>query len=328
MPNRSKEPAHQKAGSFALNPDNGIITVDTHHVRPNLDASHFIVDNGRVAIVDTGTALGLPYLLTALQDLEIELSAVDYVLLTHIHLDHAGGVGLLLSKLPNAKLIVHPRGARHMIDPAKLVAATIEVYGESFFKSTYGPVVPVAAERVISSDDGYLLTVGNRKISVWYTPGHALHHQVFVDHQANVVIAGDAFGVSYREFDVNGRAFIMPATTPSHFNPEQMIASIERITAWQPKAIYVTHYSRISEVPRLADELKSAISRWAEITKSVYAAGGKYVDLKSAISADVMHSLNQHNDIRSTADRLDLLSMDIELDTQGLWHWVSNLAGS
>src|SRR5206468_1273844 len=113
--------------------DNGIFAVETRYLRPGLDASHLIVDSGRAAFVDTGAASSIPHLLAALERLDIGRDQVDYVLLTHIHLDHAGGAGQLMQALPNARAVIHPRGARHMIDPAKLIAGSQKVYGEQKF---------------------------------------------------------------------------------------------------------------------------------------------------------------------------------------------------
>jgi glyoxylase-like metal-dependent hydrolase (beta-lactamase superfamily II) len=317
------KPASQQAGFFVANADPGIITVDTHHVRPKLDASHLIIDGGRVAIVDTGTALGVPYILAALAELDIEPHAVDYILLTHIHLDHAGGAGALLKHLPNANVMVHPRGARHLVDPSRLIAATIEVYGKEFFAATYGNVVPIAAERVISSDDGHEFTLGNRTLSVWHSPGHAIHHQVFVDQFARVIIAGDAFGVSYRELDFAGKAFIIPATTPSQLDPPAMMASIERIAQWHPQAVYVTHYSRLTEIKRLTADLIAGIQRWSELTRQVKQQQGDLSTLKAVLSGDIQRELAIHSNPSFAAQGLELLTMDIDLDAQGLWHWVN-----
>jgi len=311
------------AGFFVANPDDGIFTVDTHHIRSHLDAGHFIVDHGRVAIVDTGTALGVPHLLAALDALHLSRDQVDWILLTHIHLDHAGGAGELLRHLPNATVAVHPRGARHLVDPTKLVAATIEVYGDEFFKNLYGAVVPVPADRVVACEDDTELSLGHRRIAVWHTPGHALHHQVYVDQFARVILAGDAFGVSYREFDLADKQFIMPATTPSQLDPPAMIASIQRICAYNPKAVYVTHYSRLHHVAVLGEELIELVHQFTACAIRMHQAGGTPADLKQSLESIVFERLDRFGDQQTTARRRQLLDLDLELDAQGLWHWVT-----
>src|SRR5262245_33813816 len=133
--------------------DHGITAIDTHYVRPCLDASHLIVEGDRAAFVDTGTHFSVPHLLAALDWMNIAREQVEYVLLTHVHLDHAGGAGLLLRSLPRARAVVHPRGARHLADPAKLIAGSKEVYGEQKFLELYGEIVPIAAERLVVAED-------------------------------------------------------------------------------------------------------------------------------------------------------------------------------
>ena len=121
---------------------NGIIAFDAGYVRPVLAAIHLIVENSRVAFVDTGSNDALPNALTALDRLGFDVSAVDYVILTHIHLDHAGGAGSMMAIFPNARLVVHPRGAKHMAEPAKLVAGVTQVYGADYVSRVYGEIVP------------------------------------------------------------------------------------------------------------------------------------------------------------------------------------------
>ncbi|HEV2211913.1 MAG TPA: MBL fold metallo-hydrolase, partial [Gammaproteobacteria bacterium] len=207
----------------------GITAVDTDYVRPRLDASHIIVRGGRAAFVDTGTTHSVPCLLAALRSKDVAPTDVDYVFLTHVHLDHAGGAGELMRHLPNAKVLVHPRGAAHVVDPAKLIAGTQAVYGEAEFARLYGEIPPIPKERVIEAPDGLLVRLGGSELLLIHTPGHALHHYSIVDPTSDSVFTGDTFGISYRVFDTAKGPFIFPATTPVHFDPEQAHASLHRI---------------------------------------------------------------------------------------------------
>src|SRR5262249_7769502 len=156
------------------------------------------------------------------------------VLLTHVHLDHAGGAGLLLQSLPNARAVIHPRGARHLIDPAKLIAGSIEVYGEQKFRELYGDIVPISQERVWIAEDGLRVTLGgSRELELIHTPGHALHHYCIVDRAAQAIFSGDTFGVSYREFDTARGEFIFPTTTPVHFDPVALHGSVDRLMSYR-----------------------------------------------------------------------------------------------
>jgi glyoxylase-like metal-dependent hydrolase (beta-lactamase superfamily II) len=187
----------------------GVFAVDTEHVRPQADASYLIVDGGRAAFVDTGTHRSVPNLLAALTALDIDVERVDYVLLTHVHLDHAGGAGTLMASLPQARIVVHPRGAPHLTDPAKLVAGTKTVYGDEVFAALFGDALPIPAERITTVEDGERLAFGARTLEFLHTPGHALHHLCILDRDTRELFTGDTFGVSYRESDTAAGPFIL-----------------------------------------------------------------------------------------------------------------------
>lgn len=192
----------------------GVHAVDSGYGRPQLAAIHVVVQDGRAAIVDTGSNASVPRVLGALAALGVAPDAVDWVMLTHIHLDHAGGAGSLMCALPAAKLLVHPRGVRHMADPSRLWEATSAVYGAERAFELYGRLVPVPAERIVPATDGLELQLGCRTFRVFDTPGHARHHICIWDASAHAFFTGDTFGLSYRELDADGRSFIVPTTTP------------------------------------------------------------------------------------------------------------------
>ena len=191
----------------------GITAVDIEYVRPGMAAAHIIEQDGRAAFVDTGTTHSVPYLLAALDELHIEPAAVDFVFLTHVHLDHAGGAGALIQALPNARAVLHPRGAAHLVDPAKLIAAVKVVYGEAAYRQLYGELVPLPKERILVTQDLERMSLAGRQLEIVHTPGHALHHQVIVDLQHSGIFSGDTFGLSYREMDTANGAFICRRVT-------------------------------------------------------------------------------------------------------------------
>ncbi len=300
----------------------GISAIDTGFVRPRFDASHLIVREGRAAFVDTGTRLSVPRLLAALDDLGIDVEQVDYVLLTHIHLDHAGGAGDLMGHLPHARCVVHPRGARHLAAPERLVEGTLAVYGEAVFARYYGGVQPIPEERILSVDDGAHLQLGASTLCFLHTPGHALHHLCIVDEDTRVIFAGDTFGISYRELDTVSGEFIFPATTPVHFDPEAAHASIDRLMAQQPRAIYLTHYSRVTDLERLASDLHRGLRAFVAIAKSCAEASDRLACIKAAMRDYLAGRLDEHG-YEGGADAIDqVLGMDIDLNAQGLLVWL------
>src|ERR1041384_3769934 len=245
----------------------GIIAVDTEYVRPQMDASHVIVADGQAAIVDTGPNGAVPLVLAALEKLQVSADAVDFLFLTHVHLDHAGGAGALMRALPNAVCVVHPRGAPHMIDPARLIAGTRAVYGDALYAKLYGEILPVARERVTVTRDGQIFELAGRGFECVHTPGHALHHQAIVDHGANGIFTGDTFGLSYREFDTARGPWITPTTTPTQFDPAQLKASIVRLMQFRPRRLYLTHYSEVGDCSRLANDMYDAIDQFVVIAR-------------------------------------------------------------
>ena len=326
----------------------GIFAVDSGYVRPRFDAIHLIVDDGRAAIVDTGTTHSVPRVLDALAELGVPREAVDWVVLTHVHLDHAGGAGALLQHLPNARLTVHPRGARHMIDPARLWAGTVAVYGRDAAEQAYGKIVPVPAERIVETGEGASITLSGRRLDFIDTPGHARHHVVVRDSASSHLFAGDMFGISYRDFDVEGRAFIFPSSTPVQFDPLNTIDSIGRMLALSPEAIYLTHWSQVRDIPRLGRQLIRLTQAYARVATDARDAVMRDLpklhsmqtrdsfpfeapEARAALEAKIGDALKRLylEELRAHGTGLDdaaissLLAMDIELNAAGLVDWLA-----
>lgn len=300
----------------------GIHIIDTGFVRPCFDAAYLIVENGRAAFVDCGTNHALPRMLAALDDVGLTPADVDWLILTHVHLDHAGGAGELMACLPNAKLVVHPRGARHMIDPSQLWAGASAVYGEDVMESTYGRLRPIPAERVVVASDGHVVDLAGRAMHCLDTPGHARHHLTVHDVRANVCFTGDVFGLSYREFDNANGPFILPTTSPVQFDPEALHASLHRLVALQPAAMYLTHYGRIEDIPRLADDLHAQIDAMVAIAQTVHGKQDRHAALVEALTDLYFARAIAHGWTQGREALVALLSMDIELNAQGLEVWL------
>ncbi|MGO8857717.1 MAG: MBL fold metallo-hydrolase [Steroidobacteraceae bacterium] len=301
----------------------GIIAIDTEFVRRRMDASHLIVDDGHAAFVDTGTFFSVPNLLAALAAQGLEVDAVDYILLTHVHLDHAGGVGRLAAALPRARVLVHPRGLSHIVDPSILAAATKAVYGEARFAQEYGEVSGVPPERIEAVEDGRRIRVGHRTWELIYTPGHALHHLCIVDRDTAEVFTGDTFGVSYRELDTAAGEFIFPTTSPSQFDPQQLHASIDRILEYKPKSAYLTHYSRVGHVDELALDLHSDIDAFVRIARTVADAPDKAERMTPMLFDHLSARLATRGFMGDAAEQHAVLDGDIALNAAGLALWLA-----
>jgi len=289
------------------------------------DASHLIVEGGRGAFVDTGTNDSVPVLLDGLQQQDLDPGDVDYVFLTHIHLDHAGGAGLLMQNLPNARCVIHPRGAPHMVNPERLIAGTIGVYGEERTREMYGDLVPVEESRVVVAEDEAWFDLNGRAMQALHTEGHARHHYVLNDPGSCGVFTGDNFGISYRELDTVNGEFIFPTTTPASFDPEEAHKSVDRIMACNPEQLYLTHYSRVRDLDRLADDMHKGIDAYVEIALANKESPDRGARIQDAMDTHLSTRLIDHG-FRGERDAIwSVLQIDIVLNAQGLVSWLERL---
>ena len=302
----------------------GIYALDAGYLRPRLAAVYLLVERGRVAVVDTATNACLPRVLAALQVLDLSPASVDYVFLTHIHLDHAGGAGAMMRSFPEARLVVHPRGARHMADPTPLFAAVQAVYGEAKARQLYGELLPVPVERILATADGYSLDLGGRALMCLDTPGHARHHLSLLDTRSGGVFAGEAFGISLRELDIEGRSSILPAIAPTQFDPAAMRASVERILSYRPPALYLAHFGRIREIPRLGGDLLRLIEAQVALAERERDAGPERGTRLLAGLWALVETEAARRGWRLTTEALHaLLDEYLELDAQALDGWLT-----
>lgn len=303
-------------------PEHGIHTIDTGYVRPRFDAAYLVVENGRGAFIDCGTNHSVPVLLAALDQAGLAPADVDWLILTHVHLDHAGGAGTLLRQLPNARLVAHPRAAPHMVDPARLVAGATAVYGEAEFARHYGELVRVPAERVVVAADGHVVDLAGRPLRCIDTPGHARHHLCVWDARSRSWFTGDTFGLSYRELDSARGPFILPTSSPVQFEPEAMQSSIARMLAAAPSAMYLTHFGRVEDVARLAAELHEQVDAMVSLAQACDGQPDRHRALVAALSEYYLERAQAHGVALDDAAVLQLLAMDIELNAQGLETWL------
>jgi glyoxylase-like metal-dependent hydrolase (beta-lactamase superfamily II) len=302
----------------------GITAIDTDLLRPYFDASHLIVEGGRGAFVDCGVNSSVPLLLATLRQKNIAAEDVDYLFLTHVHLDHAGGAGVLMQALPNAKAVLHPRGAPHMIDPARLIKGAQAVYGEDEYFRQYGDIQAIPADRVIVADDGQEFSFGGRILQSVYTEGHARHHHCFFDPAAQSIFSGDSFGLSYRELDTAKGEFIYPTTTPVHFDPPEAHKAIDRIMGFGPKQIFLTHYSAVSDLQRLAGDLHRRIDDFVAMTLAHANDENRTAAIHDSMYAYFAAELAEHGFQGSDDEVREIVGMDVALNTMGLEFWLDH----
>jgi len=300
----------------------GIHTIDTAFQRDHFDAAYLIVQDGRGAFVDCGTTHSLPNLLACVAQAGLTPADIDWLIVTHVHLDHAGGAGALMQQLPNARLVVHPRGAQHMIDPTRLIAGATAVYGEAEIARSYGQIEPVPAGRVVVAEDGHRVLLAGRELVCVDTPGHARHHFCVWDANSRSWFTGDTFGLSYRELDHAGGAFIIPTSSPVQFEPEAMHASIQQLMQKSPEGMYLTHYGRVEGTARLAQELHAQIDAMVAIAQRCNGEPQRHHLLVDALGALYVARLRLQGSPLDASEVLRVLAMDIELNAQGLACWL------
>ncbi len=303
----------------------GITTIDAGYVRPGIAAMHMMVEDGRAAFFDTGTSLSLPRVLKVLEVKGLGPESVDYVVPTHVHLDHAGGAGAMMQRFPRARLVIHPRGERHMVDPGKLVAGTIAVYGEAKTRALYGDVVPVPEDRVLVAEEGFQLDLQGRILDFVDTPGHARHHFCIIDRRHRGIFSGDTLGISYRVFDTARGPFLFPTTTPVQFEPDALHHSIDRLMATDPKTIYLTHFGPVEATPQLIDDLRRHLREFVRIglgAADACADEEREAMLTDQVTDYLLEQARRHGCRLSDREIRAHLAMDAKLNAQGINIWL------
>jgi glyoxylase-like metal-dependent hydrolase (beta-lactamase superfamily II) len=302
--------------------EHGIHAIDTGFHRPAFDAAWLVVERGRAAFIDTGTNHAVPRLLATLAALGLGVDAVDWVIPTHVHLDHAGGVGRLMQQLPAATVLVHPRGARHLVDPSRLIASATGVYGEAEMARSYGQIVAVPAARVRTSVDGMTVELAGRALRCFDTPGHARHHHCLWDERSRGLFTGDTFGLSYREFDTAQGPWLFPTTTPVQFDPPALRASVERLLKLDPQWLYLTHYGRVGDVARLGAAFLEQLDDAVALGRRLRDAANRHAALKQGLATLYRARLARHGCTLPAGQVDELLAMDVELNAQGMGIWL------
>ncbi len=308
----------------------GIYEIDSHYLnRERFACCYLLVGGAEAAVIETNTDKAVPYILQAIAQAGLERNQIKYVIVTHIHLDHAGGSGELLRHLPEALLLLHHRGKRHIIDPTKLIESARQVYGEEKFKAYYGDILPVDKERVKTAADGEIIKVGDRELIALDAPGHAKHHLILFDKETRSVFSGDAFGIGYPRYNPPGKAgLVFPSTSPTQFDPDITLQTMQKIVALQPSRILRTHTGAIVDIAENFRQLGEWLAFAAEISNKRYDEGLRDRELAGALGKDIWghfeKTLKKRLGIKmSEADR-DFLSIDASINALGLAHYITN----
>jgi glyoxylase-like metal-dependent hydrolase (beta-lactamase superfamily II) len=302
--------------------DHGVVCVDSGYQRPGLAAVYLVIEGGRAAVIDTGTANSTPNVLHSLEHHGVSPESVDYVMPTHVHLDHAGGSGILAGTFANASIVVHPRGVRHLVDPTRLIESATAVYGESEFERLFGMLTPVPEDRITVAEDGMVLDLNGRGLRILDTPGHARHHYSVYDERSRGFFTGDTFGLSYPEVEGGETAFVFPTTTPVQFDPTAWDRTLDRFLTFPAERMYLTHFGRVEEVGRLVEDLRRRIGDHAEIARSAREAHDRHQRILNDLKDYLVSELRDCDSATNPERALSVYGMDLELNAQGLDVWL------
>lgn len=304
--------------------DHNIFLLDAGYVRPAMAAVYLLVQEQQLSVIETGTAHTVPGILAAIQQLGLSVNNVAYIIPTHVHLDHAGGAGLLMQQCPKAQLVIHPRGARHMIDPEKLIKGAQAVYGKTKFHALYGDLVPVDPDRIITAPDHHKLDLHGRHLTFIDTPGHARHHFCVHDSLSRGIFTGDTTGLRYRELDTRAGPFLFATTTPVQFEPDALLTSIDRLLSLQPAFFYLTHYGRIEPTEAVIKQLKTSIYAFTKIAlEEKEPVENRQARLEQRLMQYLLDLLLKMECFASQDTCRKLLTIDVKLNAQGLDVWLN-----
>jgi glyoxylase-like metal-dependent hydrolase (beta-lactamase superfamily II) len=299
-----------------------IITLDCQYVFPQYAAAYLLTEGSLGAFIENNTAHSVPILLAALRNEGISPESVQYVIITHVHLDHAGGSSALMKACPNAVLLAHPRAAVHIIDPSKLIRSAKEVYGPEIFSKLYGDIEPIPSQRVRIVEDRESIQFESRVLHFIHTRGHANHHFCIFDPVSEGIFTGDSFGLAYPALQRNG-LFVIPSTSPTDFDPIEAKNTLQKILDLKPKRAFLTHFGEIQELREAADQLTEHLNFSEELMNK--AIKSSYTDNELTLYCEnEMHHYFQniltHQDMTSDKAVWDLLKTDIHLNAAGIAH--------
>jgi glyoxylase-like metal-dependent hydrolase (beta-lactamase superfamily II) len=288
----------------------GLTAVDTRMAGRTRVTSAYLLGAEQPALVETGPTTSSEAVLAGLGSLGLGSEDLAHIVVTHIHLDHAGGVGRLSERFPRATVWVHERGAPHVADPTRLVESAAKVYGPERLRSLFGPVDPVPGDRIRAVAEGDRIDLGNRHLDVLYTPGHASHHVALIDSDTGAAFAGDALGIHLPDVNV-----LRPATPPPDIDVELAVDSIERIRA-RGSVLMLSHFGPVRDVDAMCTLAADRLRTWAEIVRGAMERTEEVSEIAAVLARETASEFDEADD-KEGLDRYEILS-SMEMNAAGL----------
>lgn len=302
-----------------------LFIIDTHDLGlPHRTGCYVMIEGGGLSLVETSASPSKPYIENGIEALGYSSEDVKHIILTHIHLDHAGGAGLFAKDCPQATIIVHPKGMRHLADPSRLIAGAQAVYGDQF-DQLFNPILPIPMENMRTLEDGDELQLSpERKLTFIDSPGHAKHHYSFYDPITKGMFVGDTIGIRYKELEERGTPLYLPSTSPNQFDPDAMRSSINRVKGFHPERLYFGHYSMSEQV----EEVYTQVNDWLDVFLEV----GEMNVKKNSSHEELVQALMKVVLEKSHASRLPedhperhMIQLDLQVSGMGIIDYFQRL---
>lgn len=303
----------------------GIFLIDGFDLGLSQRTGIYVIAEEELTLIETGPSPSVPHIREGLAKLGYTTEQVKYIIVTHIHLDHGGGAGLFLQECPNAKVVVHPKGARHLTEPDRLVEGARAVYGEQFDK-LFAPIVPIPPERLIVMQDGEPLDISpDRSLKIIDSPGHANHHLSIYDPRSEGMFTGDTVGVHYAQLQKEGILLFLPSTSPNQFDPEKMLLSLNRYRDYNLKRIYFGHYGMTEQVEECYRQVIQWLPVFVTLGEEVLAADLGHEELAQRLLGRVQEHLKQFH-IAGDHEVMPILKLDLQVCSMGIVDYLQKKA--
>lgn len=285
----------------------------------------YVLAEKDLTIIETSSSPSVPYIIKGLEELGYSPKDIKYIIVTHIHLDHAGGAGLLLQQCPDAKVVVHPKGKRHLADPTKLIAGARAVYGEKF-DSLFNPILPVPEEQLMVMNNEDTLTIGeNCTLTFYDTPGHANHHFSIYHSAVNGMFTGDTAGIFYTQLYKEGIEFYLPTTTPSNFDPDKMKQSINLYKSMNLDYIFFGHYGMSKNPAEVYQQVTNWLLPFVDVTEKAYKKGTSLEEMIGLTTKGLFEKVSSYLDelkVPKKHEIYSVLQLDLEVCAMGLIDYI------
>lgn len=282
----------------------------------------YVLAEDELTLIDTGASPSVPFIKEGLHELGYTLEQVKYIIVTHVHLDHAGGAGLLLQECPNAKVVVHPKGARHLADPSRLIAGARMVYGEQF-DPLFDPIVPIPEKQIIEKTEGGQLELSPTcTLEFWDTPGHAKHHFGIYDPVSNGMFAGDTVGIRYQQLIPDNINLYLPSTSPNQFEPAAMQLAIDRFQASNFDAIFYGHFGMTTEPKEALRQASEWLVEFVEEAEAAVKQQKGPQELANRLQELVREHLRSVG-VPDDHEVYKIIKVDMEVSAMGLLDYLS-----